>query len=102
MKMKKKTYNFFSDASDAVSDAGITGITEKIISLFSRQNFFLTFLFQMQTKNKTKFFLMKMKKKTYNFFSDASDAAVMPPVMPKKTLSKMLDFSVMPVMPLSF
>ena len=37
----------------------------------------------MQTKNKTNFFLMKMKKKTYNFFSDASDAAVMPPVMPK-------------------
>ena len=28
----------------------------------------------MQTKNKQNFFLMKMKKKTCNFFSDASDA----------------------------
>ena len=29
-----------------------------------------------------------MKKKTYNFFSDASDATVMPPVMPKNLLIK--------------
>ena len=66
MKMKKKTYNFFSDASDAGITDGITGITEKIISFFSRQNFFGTFLFQMQTKDKQKMLLMKIKKKDFS------------------------------------
>ena len=53
MKMKKKDFNFFSDASDAVSDAGITGITEKTYKCFLQdKKLFLTFLFQMHKKNK--------------------------------------------------
>jgi hypothetical protein len=63
MKMKKKTCNFFSDASDAVSDAGITGITEKIISLFSRQNFFFNFFISNANKKQTKFFFNENEKK---------------------------------------